>query len=276
MRPWRCGAVPRSWRGVHGGAGRRGAWLGRAGGWPCRPAQPGPGAGRAPASATVRERREVQGRTWPGLIRRLRDIRRGGSAAIDLCAVAAGRVDGYFERGHAPVGPRRGRAGRERGGSRRGGLPRGSRLGGDGRGGRPGCFRTLHGRWTPWERRARTTRAVLRGSPGCRWTAAAQAATARHQRIDAVFGGEAVQRRARPARLGRKTSLELRRRGAGAASVSSILWRRRAVKSSMHDSLAVLGRPRAGSPGRRTAGGSEPGSSVRREGVSGAPPVRDG
>jgi len=33
---------------------------------------------------------------------RVRDIRRGGSAAIDLCSVAAGRVDGYYERGCNP------------------------------------------------------------------------------------------------------------------------------------------------------------------------------
>lgn len=31
------------------------------------------------------------------LLPRVRDIRRGGSAAMDLCAVAAGRVDGYYE-----------------------------------------------------------------------------------------------------------------------------------------------------------------------------------
>ena len=29
----------------------------------------------------------------------VRDIRRGGSAAVDLCSVAAGRLDGFFERG---------------------------------------------------------------------------------------------------------------------------------------------------------------------------------
>jgi myo-inositol-1(or 4)-monophosphatase len=45
------------------------------------------------------ERREQQGRVVAGLIGRVRDIRRGGSAALDLCAVAAGRVDAYFERG---------------------------------------------------------------------------------------------------------------------------------------------------------------------------------
>lgn len=45
------------------------------------------------------ERRAVQGRIAGELLPRVRDIRRGGSAAIDLCAVAAGRVDGYYERG---------------------------------------------------------------------------------------------------------------------------------------------------------------------------------
>lgn len=45
------------------------------------------------------ERREVQGRIVAGLVSRVRDIRRGGSAALDLCSVAAARVDGYFERG---------------------------------------------------------------------------------------------------------------------------------------------------------------------------------
>nr|WP_323450880.1 inositol monophosphatase family protein [Streptomyces sp. YSPA8] len=36
------------------------------------------------------------------LIPRLRDIRRSGSAAVDLCDVAAGRLDGYYERGLNP------------------------------------------------------------------------------------------------------------------------------------------------------------------------------
>jgi myo-inositol-1(or 4)-monophosphatase len=33
---------------------------------------------------------------------RVRDIRRAGAAALDLCHVAAGRLDGYFERGVKP------------------------------------------------------------------------------------------------------------------------------------------------------------------------------
>ena len=44
-------------------------------------------------------RRVVQGEVVAGLLPRVRDIRRGGSAAVDLCSVAAGRVDAYYERG---------------------------------------------------------------------------------------------------------------------------------------------------------------------------------
>lgn len=36
------------------------------------------------------------------LIPLVRDIRRSGSAAVDLCDVAAGRLDGYYERGLHP------------------------------------------------------------------------------------------------------------------------------------------------------------------------------
>jgi myo-inositol-1(or 4)-monophosphatase len=44
-------------------------------------------------------RRAVQGRVVAGVLPRVRDIRRGGSCAIDLCSLAAGRVDAYYERG---------------------------------------------------------------------------------------------------------------------------------------------------------------------------------
>jgi myo-inositol-1(or 4)-monophosphatase len=44
-------------------------------------------------------RREVQGAVAGALLPRVRDIRRRGSAAVDLCTVAAGRVDAYYERG---------------------------------------------------------------------------------------------------------------------------------------------------------------------------------
>ncbi|WP_280694954.1 inositol monophosphatase family protein [Kitasatospora sp. GAS204B] len=36
------------------------------------------------------------------LMPEVRDIRRGGAAALDLCDLAAGRLDGYYERGLAP------------------------------------------------------------------------------------------------------------------------------------------------------------------------------
>ena len=44
-------------------------------------------------------RRRVQGEVVAALLPHVRDIRRGGSAAVDLCSVAAGRVDAFFERG---------------------------------------------------------------------------------------------------------------------------------------------------------------------------------
>jgi myo-inositol-1(or 4)-monophosphatase len=44
-------------------------------------------------------RRRVQGEVVSSLLPRIRDIRRGGSAAVDLCSVAAGRLDAFYERG---------------------------------------------------------------------------------------------------------------------------------------------------------------------------------
>lgn len=44
-------------------------------------------------------RRKVQAEVLTHVLPRVRDIRRAGSAAADLCSVAAGRVDGYYERG---------------------------------------------------------------------------------------------------------------------------------------------------------------------------------
>jgi len=80
-----------------------GAWLEAAGGAPvrlrCGPGVPlrralvGTGFGYLPA------RRQVQGAVVAALLPRLRDIRRIGVASVDLCAVAAGRLDGFYERG---------------------------------------------------------------------------------------------------------------------------------------------------------------------------------
>jgi myo-inositol-1(or 4)-monophosphatase len=44
-------------------------------------------------------RRRVQGEVVAALLPHVRDIRRAGSAAVDLCSVAAGRMDAFYERG---------------------------------------------------------------------------------------------------------------------------------------------------------------------------------
>ena len=44
-------------------------------------------------------RRQVQGEVVAALLPHIRDIRRGGAAAVDLCSVAAGRLDAFYERG---------------------------------------------------------------------------------------------------------------------------------------------------------------------------------
>jgi myo-inositol-1(or 4)-monophosphatase len=53
----------------------------------------GTGFGYAP------ERRQAQGAVVAELLPRVRDIRRMGAAAVDLCSVACGRLDAYYERG---------------------------------------------------------------------------------------------------------------------------------------------------------------------------------
>jgi myo-inositol-1(or 4)-monophosphatase len=44
-------------------------------------------------------RRQVQGEVVAALLPHVRDIRRAGSASVDLCSVAAGRLDAFYERG---------------------------------------------------------------------------------------------------------------------------------------------------------------------------------
>jgi myo-inositol-1(or 4)-monophosphatase len=44
-------------------------------------------------------RREAQGAVLAAVIDHIRDIRRMGAAAVDLCSVACGRVDAFYERG---------------------------------------------------------------------------------------------------------------------------------------------------------------------------------
>ncbi len=47
-------------------------------------------------------RRAAQAAVLPDLAPRVRDLRRFGAASLDLCAVAAGRVDAYYEQGLNP------------------------------------------------------------------------------------------------------------------------------------------------------------------------------
>ncbi len=47
-------------------------------------------------------RRRVQGEVLAQVLPRVRDIRRGGSCSVDLCSVASGTVDAYYERGMNP------------------------------------------------------------------------------------------------------------------------------------------------------------------------------
>ena len=74
-------------------------------------------------------RRARQGEVLAGVLPRVRDIRRSGAAALDLCSVACGRLDGYFERGLGLVGSRSGWPHRH--GGRRGRVV--ARRGADGR-----------------------------------------------------------------------------------------------------------------------------------------------
>ncbi|MFJ3162558.1 inositol monophosphatase family protein [Streptomyces kanasensis] len=68
----------------------------------CRPAPPLDQALVSTGFNYVAEVRAHQAEVAGRLVPLLRDIRRGGSAAVDLADVAAGRLDGYYERGLRP------------------------------------------------------------------------------------------------------------------------------------------------------------------------------
>jgi len=81
----------------------QGAWL-QAGEDYWQPLQCGPGVALDQALVGTgfgyrKERREVQGEVVAAMLPQVRDIRRIGVASVDLCAVAAGRLDGFYERG---------------------------------------------------------------------------------------------------------------------------------------------------------------------------------
>ncbi|MEV8128143.1 inositol monophosphatase family protein [Streptomyces sp. NPDC085944] len=84
-----------------GGAWATGAWEGERR-LTCRSAAPLDQALVSTGFNYVADVRAEQAEIARRLIPLVRDIRRGGSAAIDLCDVAAGRLDGYYERGLHP------------------------------------------------------------------------------------------------------------------------------------------------------------------------------
>jgi myo-inositol-1(or 4)-monophosphatase len=81
-----------------GGAWVSGAWEGKRA-LSCRPAPPLDQALVSTGFNYVAEVRAHQAEVAARIVPLLRDIRRGGSAAVDLCDVACGRLDGYYERG---------------------------------------------------------------------------------------------------------------------------------------------------------------------------------
>jgi myo-inositol-1(or 4)-monophosphatase len=94
-------AVPRHgemFTAVRGG----GAWLdsgGRRAGLRCGPGVPLDRALVGTGFGYVAARRKAQGEVVAALLPQVRDIRRAGAAAVDLCSVAAGRLDAFYERG---------------------------------------------------------------------------------------------------------------------------------------------------------------------------------
>ncbi|MEU6120307.1 inositol monophosphatase family protein [Streptomyces sp. NPDC047123] len=94
----------------------------------------------------VAERRAHQAEVARHLIPEVRDIRRAGSAAIDLCDVAAGRLDAYYERGLNPWDYAAGDLVAREAGALTGGRP-GEALSGElAVAAPPGLFETLQGR----------------------------------------------------------------------------------------------------------------------------------
>jgi myo-inositol-1(or 4)-monophosphatase len=65
----------------------------------CRPGVPLDQALIGTGFGYLAARRKVQGEVVAALLPRIRDIRRIGVASVDLCAIAAGRLDGFYERG---------------------------------------------------------------------------------------------------------------------------------------------------------------------------------
>ncbi|WP_298457228.1 inositol monophosphatase family protein [uncultured Cellulomonas sp.] len=106
-------AVPERWTAVagavHGVADGRTYTAGRGLGAACDGRPLRVNAARPPAESLVAtgfaytaQRRGEQAQLLAELMPHIRDVRRIGSAALDLCAVAAGNLDLYYERGLKP------------------------------------------------------------------------------------------------------------------------------------------------------------------------------
>lgn len=104
-----------------------GAYSHRARGAPermrCRPAPPLDQALIGTGFNYVARVRTAQAAVARRLIPQVRDIRRSGSAAVDLCDVGGGRLDGFYERGLAPWDLAAGDLIAREGGARTGGRP---------------------------------------------------------------------------------------------------------------------------------------------------------
>ena len=249
-------------RGTRRGACATGGWDGERG-WPAARRRPW---SRPWSSTGFNYVTDGPGRTRPRSPRRLiplvRDIRRGGSAAVDLCDVAAGRLDGYYERGLHPWDlaagdliareagaadrwtPRRAarRRPRRRGHPRRlrappappGGLRRLARLR------RPGPPEGDRASGPPTSSRS-TSGAPALDSPGprCVWCELIRRATRRPPHRARRRGG--AGRRARPARPRRGSRRPVSRARVRSDSVAFMRCRSPAVNASMLRPL-VLGR----------------------------------
>ncbi|PJF02013.1 inositol monophosphatase [Streptomyces carminius] len=89
----------------------------------CRPSPPLDQALIGTGFNYVTEIRTAQAEVARALLPKVRDIRRSGSAAIDLCDVGAGRLDGFFERGLHPWDAAAGALVAREGGALTGGRP---------------------------------------------------------------------------------------------------------------------------------------------------------
>lgn len=89
-------------------------------------------------------RRAAQASVLPALLPAVRDIRRIGAGALDLCAVAAGRVDAYYELGLSPWDMSAGLLIATEAGARVGGLRGAPPSGAMVLAAAPGVFEALH------------------------------------------------------------------------------------------------------------------------------------